>query len=204
MATNSETKKTSSGKIITVLFSALFLLIGAPSFAQETDEMEPLSNTNSEVGVFEKWDTNKDSQIDQDEFSSIIGDPGLHGDWDTNYDGVYDDDELYTGFFNDWDTDKDGYIDRDEYATGNTEWELEYGDNFEEWDANDDDRLDVEEYSTAMNQTGVTGNWDANSDGLYSDDEVNGRFFDRWDTDNDGFLNEDEFNEVGFESDFND
>ena len=190
---NTKTGSWFSGKVIGGLFTASFLLFGAPSFAQDlvTDEVSATAEEE-----FNEWDTDSDNLWSEDEFGTALDDSGFYDEWDADDDGFLADDELYDGVYGLYDEDDDGFYSEEEFDTWNTAWGGDY--DYDAWDTNDDGVLDEEEYDAGIEEAGVYDDWDTDGDGVFSEDEVSAGLFDTWDTNDDNYLGYDEFEANGY------
>ena len=64
---------------------------------------------------------------------------------------------------------------------------------FDRWDVNNDEYLDETEFRTIYSEGAFYDDWDADDDGLLSDNELNEGIFNTYDADNDGILNNEEY-----------
>lgn len=64
---------------------------------------------------FNAWDQNRDNRLHVNEYTTGMNETGIYNDWDTNADSTLDEDEFYEGTFNSLDTNRDNRIDTNEY-----------------------------------------------------------------------------------------
>lgn len=62
------------------------------------------------------WDSNSDSMLDQNEFSTGWADNNAFGTWDADSDGLLSQDEFDAGVFGGYDQDDNGMIDEPEFG----------------------------------------------------------------------------------------
>lgn len=179
------------GKMVGCLLTALFLLMGTSSFAQE---IETVSVTAEDE--FNEWDVNDDGQWTEDEFGTAFDDAGVYNEWDLDDDSYLNNDELGKGIFDIYDANDDGYFDEDEFTTWNTVWGGDY--DYGAWDVNDDELLDYNDFDAGINEYGVFNAWDAGDDGLFTADEITTGFYDTWDADNNDYLDLNEYETYGY------
>ena len=190
-----EMKKTTrdwlSGKMIGSLLTALFLLLGAPSFAQE---VETVSVTVEDE--FNEWDVDDDDLWTEDEFGTAFDEGGLYDEWDLNDDNYLDYEELSAAFITVYDINQDKVWTKGEFDS----WANARGKNYEFhiWDTNDDELLDQREFGEAVREAGIYEDWDADTNDLYSIDEVRTILFDTWDLDDNDYLDLDEYETYGY------
>ena len=189
--TNLKTRDWFSEKMIGSLLIALFLLLGAPSFAQEIETV----SVNAEE-KFNEWDIDEDNQWTEDEFGTAFGDAGLFDEWDMDDDDFLTDDEFGEGFYTIYDVDDDDTWSKEEFDTWATALGKDF--NYSIWDTNDDGVVDAGEFSEAVKEAGIYKDYDSDNDGLYIEDEVTKVFFDTWDVDDDDFLDYDEYETYGY------
>lgn len=61
-----------------------------------------------------------------------------------------------------------------------------------DWDTNADTQIDEAEFGAGLQGDGVYGRWDADADGMLSEDEFNDGVWSMFDDDDDGIMNEPE------------
>lgn len=69
----------------------------------------------NDSGLFDRWDSNADSLLDQDEWGAL-GTDGELGAWDRDADQLLDETETRTGLWDAWDADASGVIEDNEWA----------------------------------------------------------------------------------------
>lgn len=161
------------------------------------EDDQEVNNLAAEDG-FGEWDANNDQMWDENEFETVANDAGLYNDWDADGNGEFNENELNEGIFNTYDENDDNMMDENEFNTWNTAWGGEYENNWDAWDANDDNMLDTEEYNAGIGEAGVYNEWDADGNGIYSENEVNNGLFGTWDNNGDGYLENEEYNQIGY------
>ncbi len=103
-----------------------------------------------ELGLYDTWDTDRDTRLTATEFNNGVGTGTWWNDWDTDADNYLSNDEFNTAYANEtwytpdtygtWDTNGDNLLDQNEWNTGL----------FDTWDANDDTYLTADEYDDGL------------------------------------------------------
>ena len=82
----------------------------------------------------------------------------------------------------------------EEEGFGETEEVTEVGEgDFNEWDTNQDQMWDDNEFETVANDAGFYNDWDADANGVFSEEEVDEGIFSTYDENGDGFLDDEEY-----------
>lgn len=113
--------------------------------------------TGTDTGLYDTWDTNQDTYLDEDEYRTNYGQSGLYDTYDTDQDTYLSEDEYRTGYvgagfdteenFSEYDTDGDGRISREEFEAGL----------FSRMDADGDGRISREEFQRYESMLGGMG-----------------------------------------------
>jgi len=138
-----------------LLFAGAFFLAACnaepeqPEAAEDAmEDMEgPIEEeVQQELGLYDTWDADDDTQLTYAEFESGYTSDTWWDDWDADDDTYLSEDEFntaYSGYgwytptlYSEWDTDADGLLTEDEWGTGL----------FDTWDADDDTYLTNDEY----------------------------------------------------------
>ena len=72
---------------------------------------------------------------------------------------------------------------------------------FESWDENRDGQIEATEFNNDLRDRGVFTNWDADEDGVLSEDEFNEGVYGYYDEDDDGLFSENEYDRWSEEED---
>jgi len=139
-------------------------------------------------------DQNKDTKIDQNEYSTSANRVNEYNTWDWNSDQNVDEEEYVAVFMTRYDTDDDDKISKEEMDKIPIKKDGPLF-KWEDWDTNDDDQLSQIEFQQGMDKGKYYDKADTNNDGNLSSEEINNMSFTMADNDSDGNLTEEEYDE---------
>lgn len=144
-------------------------------------------------GGFGTYDTNRDNQLDEDEFGESYQEDFAGYDADTS--GDLNDQEFSQATFRSADRDRDNSLNREEWDSG---YRTTFGDytNDEDFDRIDRDRsgtLSDAEWNQGFEESDMFGTYDADRNNSVSQQEWTRTNFSRWDRNGDGVLDQQEF-----------
>ena len=145
------------------------------------------------VQRFQQWDRDRDTRLSRQEVEAGFGESGVFDRFDTDGDAFLDEEEVAGGFADTWDTSDDGLIDRGEYAAGAG---IEGDAGFDALDADRDDAIASEEFRQNVARWPYYERIDINEDRRIDRREMGVSMFDDLDADNDEFVDEDEFGTI--------
>ena len=114
---------------------------------------------------FSDLDTNRDQQIDRNEFQQVSN--STFADWDSDGNERISNDELYGGMFANWDRDADGALSQNEYRTGSQGWlGTSEEPEFSSIDGDGNGSLSRQEFDTAVQESNAFVDWDTRGEGM--------------------------------------
>ncbi len=167
----------------------------------EVEIAEPAGQVTMAEGMdndgFTRLDLNRDSRLDETEFTGDFGQRGIYNRWTGGDAAGLDDEHFGEGVFGLFDTDRDTRLNEAEWNEGLTG----FGDanydrgTFADWDTDRDSYLNDDELTEGFNRTGLFGEWDTNRDARIAQDEFDRGWFGRFDRNTDTFLDTNEWDE---------
>lgn len=144
--------------------------------------------------AFSRLDTDRNTELSQDEFASGLGSTGFYDGWPTDKNTDVGEEEFSRGLFENWDTNQDGALTEDEFNSRAEVWIPDYNYSLDEWDLDGNGELSENEFSEGLLDLGIFEDWDADGDGTLTENEFNESVYTTWDADGDGTLTQEEFN----------
>ena len=166
---------------------ALGLLFALPA-CDSNDDDDDLADTG-----FARFDTDRDAQINQDEFSRSFDRMGDFTTFDADRGGDLNQGEFNTGTFGVFDTDNSGDVSEAEFNAGNTFFRSGAGQQFRDFDTDQSGRLNANEFNAAAAAGGGFDLFDADRSSTISGAEFSRGVFGSFDRDASGGISEAEF-----------
>ncbi|WP_230531965.1 PRC-barrel domain-containing protein [Microvirga roseola] len=167
----------------------------AGGVAQRMDTAANVTGAVPTQWTFRDVDADRNLELTDREFSRVSA--GIYDRWDVNRDSRLDADEFYTGYYRVFDTDRDWNISQSEFNTGWNNWGIgEPPVAYNDLDTGRDGIVDQSEFLSGMERVGYYDRWDANRDAALDQNEFNTGMYDVWDADSDGVLAQNEFNDL--------
>jgi len=151
------------------------------------------SSTIAQVRDFNSYDADRDSMINQDEFSKMY--TSSYNDYDLNKDAQITDRELYDYSFNKLDKNGDRELDSSEWQIGYDNLYSNYlktGD-YTSYDSDRNDRISKNEYYESFRNSNYFNDYDTNGDTFIDADELRARMYRDFDLNEDGLIDENEY-----------
>ena len=125
------------------------------------------------------------TDLDPTGFQTGLNESGMYDAWDRDATPGLSENEFATGVYHDWDRDRDMAISQEEYDAGVGRW---YGDgqgaDFATADADQSGAIEREEFGSVWDDEYYSG-WDADSDGVLSEEEYGTGLYNAADTNED-------------------
>ncbi len=131
------------------------------------------------------WDNDGNLELSAREFNTGFAETGTYDAWDRDDEVGLNEGEFATGMYSSWDVDNDLQITEDEYTAGAGRWYgPDYATPFTDYDVDSSGYIDRSEFGGAWQNDYYTA-WDADSDGLLTDDEFSTGIYDSADLNDD-------------------
>lgn len=148
-------------------------------------------NKSDEDDVAHQENQTLEEIFDRDTFNNSFTSNDRYDRWDTNKDEFLDEDEYSDGLFQTWDVNDDNRLDENEWNTASEDFRIG-NQNWKDWDTSNDGYLDTREFKTGLHQKGWYGEWDSDQDKKINKREYSNGLFGLWDVNRDGKLDETE------------
>lgn len=187
------------------LFSLLFMLgvslMSCRDEARETDTLDDDINTTvtepttTTDDSFAQYDTNRDNQWDENEFSQSY--QSEYSGYDRDASGDLNNEEFSGATFRSTDRNRDNTISRQEWDEGynNTYGDYTNQDDFDRFDTDQSGDLSDTEWNQGFGQSNMFSTYDEDQNNSVSMQEWTRANFSRWDRNGDGYLDQQEFQE---------
>ncbi len=154
---------------------------------------DPTTTVEVEVEDFPTLDANGDSYLDVDEVAEHVDDVGTFEEWDVDRDSELDSDDISGNAFELWDAHDNGTVSEEEWKDGTELWYPANNDRgpFADWDGDGDSELDADEVAEAFDISALGERWD--DVGSLGKETFKKFYFDMYDTNDDGKVSEAEW-----------